>query len=136
MSETSQSGPPVAAQMAAQMASPDPGEGLRAVAALRRLSERLERLQVQRARAAGWSWQEIAAALGVSKQAAHRKHSGPIAGGSTVAGHPSPGPARAGVGGIAGAGDIGGAGDDTGSAPLDPTVLGPAPISSNASGRS
>ncbi|WP_432492245.1 helix-turn-helix domain-containing protein [Kineococcus auxinigenes] len=54
---------------------PDPAVGLRAVAALRRLVEQLEHLQVQRARDLGWSWADIAGALGVSKQAAHRKHS-------------------------------------------------------------
>ncbi|WP_432522961.1 helix-turn-helix domain-containing protein [Kineococcus sp. SYSU DK006] len=53
---------------------PDPAVGLRAVAALRRLLERLEDLQVRRARELGWSWAEIADALGVSKQAVHKKH--------------------------------------------------------------
>lgn len=52
----------------------DPATGLAAVAALRRLVERLETLQVDHARSLGWSWQQIAAALGVSKQAVHRKH--------------------------------------------------------------
>jgi len=55
---------------------PDPSVGLRAVAALRRLVEQLEDLQVERARSLGWSWAEIAEALGVSKQAVHKKHSG------------------------------------------------------------
>ncbi|NAZ81870.1 hypothetical protein GTR02_08565 [Kineococcus sp. R8] len=54
---------------------PDPAVGLRAVAALRQLLERLEDLQVDRARALGWSWAAIAGALGVSKQTVHRKHS-------------------------------------------------------------
>ena len=54
--------------------SPDPAVGLRAVAALRRLVEQLEDLQVASARAHGWSWAEIATALGVSKQAVHKKH--------------------------------------------------------------
>nr|WP_179756632.1 helix-turn-helix domain-containing protein [Kineococcus aurantiacus] len=54
---------------------PDPAVGLRAVAALRRLADRLEDLQVARARRLGWSWAEIAEALGVSKQAVHKKHS-------------------------------------------------------------
>ena len=54
--------------------SPDPAVGLRAVAALRRLVEQLEDLQVANARSAGWSWAEIAVALGVSKQAVHKKH--------------------------------------------------------------
>ncbi len=56
----------------------DPGAGLRAVAALRRLTEQLEDLQVQSARDRGWSWAAIAAALGVSKQAVHKKHSGRV----------------------------------------------------------
>jgi DNA-directed RNA polymerase specialized sigma24 family protein len=55
--------------------SADPATGLRAVAALRRLVERLEALQVDNARSRGWSWQDIADALGVSKQTVHRKHS-------------------------------------------------------------
>lgn len=54
----------------------DPRTGLRAVAALRRLLEQLERVQVRNARAGGWSWQEIAAELGVTRQAVHKKHSG------------------------------------------------------------
>lgn len=54
--------------------SKDPAVGLRAVAALRRLVERLEDLQVQNARTQGWSWADIAGAVGVSKQAMHKKH--------------------------------------------------------------
>jgi hypothetical protein len=54
----------------------DPAEGLRAARALRELAERLEVLQVDNARAHGWSWQEIAFFLGVSKQAVHKKHAG------------------------------------------------------------
>jgi hypothetical protein len=54
----------------------DPAEGLRAARALRELAERLEALQVDNARAHGWTWQEIAFFLGVSKQAVHKKHSG------------------------------------------------------------
>jgi DNA-directed RNA polymerase specialized sigma24 family protein len=52
----------------------DPRAGLRAVRALGRLLEHLERTQVDRARAAGWSWQEIGDVLGVSRQAVHKKH--------------------------------------------------------------
>ena len=52
----------------------DPRVGLKAVAALRRLAEHLEALQVDSARAQGWSWDEIGAALGVSRQAVHKKH--------------------------------------------------------------
>ena len=35
-------------------------------------------LQVDNARRQGWSWQEIADALGVSKQAVHKKHAGRV----------------------------------------------------------
>jgi DNA-directed RNA polymerase specialized sigma24 family protein len=51
-----------------------PDVGLRAVAALRALAERLELLQVQQARELGWSWQDIASRLGVTKQTVHRKY--------------------------------------------------------------
>ena len=54
--------------------SEDPAVGLRAVRSLRTLAERLEALQVGRARSLGWSWQEIADALGVSRQAVHKKY--------------------------------------------------------------
>ena len=47
-------------QIAEGAASNDPDVGLRAVAALRALAERLELLQVQQARELGWSWQDIA----------------------------------------------------------------------------
>ena len=40
----------------------------------RQLTERLEILQVDNARALGWSWQQIAERLGVTKQTVHRKH--------------------------------------------------------------
>jgi len=52
----------------------DPAEGLAAVVALRRLADRLEAAQVERAVREGWSWADIAAALGVSRQAVHKKH--------------------------------------------------------------
>ncbi len=54
----------------------DPAVGLRAVAALRRLADQLEALQVRNARDRGWSWDAIGALLGVSKQAVHKKHAG------------------------------------------------------------
>jgi DNA-directed RNA polymerase specialized sigma24 family protein len=63
-----------APQLAAAADSSDPRTGLRAVAALGRLLEQLEALQVDNARGQGWSWQEIAEVLGVSRQAAHKKH--------------------------------------------------------------
>ncbi|WP_329174452.1 MULTISPECIES: helix-turn-helix domain-containing protein [unclassified Streptomyces] len=55
-------------------ASNDPDVGLRAVAALRELTERLEIIQVENARGLGWSWQDIAERLGVTKQTVHRKY--------------------------------------------------------------
>jgi hypothetical protein len=61
-------------QIAEGAASNDPDIGLRAVANLRALAERLELLQVQRARQLGWSWQDIAGRLGVTKQTVHRKY--------------------------------------------------------------
>lgn len=63
-----------ATELAKRAGSTDPAMGLRAVAALRRLLDKLEQMQVRNARTAGWSWQEIASAMGVSKQAVHRKH--------------------------------------------------------------
>ena len=60
--------------LAAAADSPDPRTGLRAVAALRKLLEQLEALQVDNAREHGWSWQEIAEILGVSRQAVHKKY--------------------------------------------------------------
>ena len=56
-------------------ASVDPAVGLRAVRALQRLQERLEAIHVANAREQGWSWQAIAEALGVSRQAVHQKYS-------------------------------------------------------------
>ena len=67
---------PEATKLASEASSRDPRVGLRSVAALRRLLERLEAIQVRNARVQGWSWQEIAEQLGVSKQAVHRKHAG------------------------------------------------------------
>jgi DNA-directed RNA polymerase specialized sigma24 family protein len=61
-------------ELAEGASSSDPEVGLRAVAALRVLMERLELLQVEKARALGWSWQEIASRLGVTKQTVHRKY--------------------------------------------------------------
>lgn len=56
------------------MSAVDPAEGLRAVRALQRLQERLEAVHVLNAREQGWSWQAIAEALGVSRQAVHQKY--------------------------------------------------------------
>lgn len=63
-----------AVDIAQSAASTDPDVGLRAVASLRVLTERLEIVQVDNARKLGWSWQDIAGRLGVTKQTVHRKH--------------------------------------------------------------
>ncbi len=65
-----------ATRLADATTSKDPAVGLAAVAALRELLESLEALQVDHARTEGWSWRQIAGALGVSKQAVHKKHGG------------------------------------------------------------
>ncbi|MBV9382983.1 MAG: helix-turn-helix domain-containing protein [Streptosporangiaceae bacterium] len=67
-------------EIAEGAASSDPDIGLRAVAALRALTERLEILQVENARKLGWSWQDIAERLGVTKQTVHRKYGRRIGG--------------------------------------------------------
>ena len=54
--------------------SQDPAVGLRAVVALRRLTDRLEVIQVTAARRAGWTWQQIGDALGITRQAVHKKY--------------------------------------------------------------
>jgi hypothetical protein len=69
-----------ATELAKGVDSKDPAVGLRAVAALRQLLERLEALQVENARASNWSWQDIAAVLGVSRQAVHKKYAGRMRG--------------------------------------------------------
>ncbi|MFB7675871.1 RNA polymerase subunit sigma-70 [Kitasatospora purpeofusca] len=61
-------------ELAAAAASRDPAVGLRAVRALRDLADRLEGLQVGSARDQGWSWQDIAVCLGVTRQAVHKKY--------------------------------------------------------------
>jgi hypothetical protein len=52
----------------------DPSVGLRAVRALRRLAERVEAEQVAKAREQGWTWQQIADALGMTRQSVHAKY--------------------------------------------------------------
>ena len=65
-----------ATELAGATTSRDPAVGLAAVASLQALLESLEALQVGNARDQGWSWQQIADELGVSKQAVHKKHGG------------------------------------------------------------
>ncbi len=58
-----------------------PAEALAAVVALRVMADRLEVRAVQAALKQGWTWSDVADALGVSKQAAHRRLS-PVVSGS------------------------------------------------------
>ena len=52
----------------------DPADALAAVGALRRLADRVEDAAVERAVADGWSLAQVAEALGVTRQAVHKKH--------------------------------------------------------------
>ncbi|MGB9359597.1 MAG: helix-turn-helix domain-containing protein [Acidimicrobiia bacterium] len=52
----------------------EPAEALAAVVSLRRLADRLELASVQCAIDQGWSWTQVAQALGVTRQAAHKRH--------------------------------------------------------------
>ena len=57
----------------------DPAVRLAAVVALRRTAERLERDAIDEALARGWTWSRIAEALGVTRQAAHKRHAKRVA---------------------------------------------------------
>lgn len=52
----------------------DPRAGLRAVTSLRALADTLELRQVEAALRSGMGWQAIADALGVTRQAVHKKY--------------------------------------------------------------
>ena len=65
-----------ASRVASAASNRDPAVGLRAVRALRGLVERLEALQVENAREQGWTWEQIASLLGVTRQAVHKKYAG------------------------------------------------------------
>ena len=57
----------------------DPEQALAAVVALRVMADQLELSAVTAALEQGWSWSQIAEALGVSKQAAHKRLAGLMA---------------------------------------------------------
>jgi len=63
-----------AIELAAAAGNRDPEVGLAAVVALRELLAQLEALQVLAARNDGWTWERVAAALGVTRQSVHRKY--------------------------------------------------------------
>ncbi len=60
--------------VAEKLTSSDPADALAAVEALRRLADRIEDAAVEQAMRAGWSWPQVAEALGVTRQAVHKKH--------------------------------------------------------------
>lgn len=64
------------ATLARTTASADPLVGLDATVQVRKEMERVEAVLVRRARNQGRTWAEIAAVLGVSKQAIHKKYGG------------------------------------------------------------
>ena len=51
----------------------EPADALAAVVSLRRIADNLELRAVANALRDGWTWARIAEALGVSKQAAHKR---------------------------------------------------------------
>lgn len=57
----------------------DPEAALAAVVALRHAADKLEQRAVKAALEQGWSWSQIAEALGISKQAAHKRLAGLVA---------------------------------------------------------
>lgn len=60
--------------LAGEAGADDPIQALTAIRKLRRELDRLEAIAVRRARNANASWQHIAIALDVSKQAVHKKY--------------------------------------------------------------
>jgi hypothetical protein len=72
-------------------AAQEPLEGLRAIVELRRELEGLEATHVAAAVAEGRSWSQIAKALGISKQAAHKRHASNV---RTAAPRPAATPQR------------------------------------------
>lgn len=64
------------ASLARTTSGADPLLGLEATLQMRKELERVEAVLVRRARNSGSTWAEIAASLGVSKQAIHKKYGG------------------------------------------------------------
>ncbi len=62
------------AELGVRLARADAATGLRAAGALHRLAERVEAMHVDAARRAGWSWEQIGDALGVTRQSVHAKY--------------------------------------------------------------
>ena len=58
----------------------DPRDGLRALVALRRQLDVLEELHVENAVRAGCSWGDVGAALGTTRQGAHKRHAARLKG--------------------------------------------------------
>ncbi len=58
----------------AELEDEDPSKGLAGVVGMYAVVGRAEVVHVRRALAAGWSWRQIGAALGISRQAAHKRH--------------------------------------------------------------
>lgn len=57
----------------------EPGDAMAAALALRELADQVERNAVRKALDEGWTWAQIAEALGVTRQAAHKKHAASMA---------------------------------------------------------
>lgn len=52
----------------------EPEKALSAVVSLRLMADKLEKKAVMEAIKQGWTWAQVAEALGVSRQAAHKKY--------------------------------------------------------------
>jgi hypothetical protein len=68
-----------AVRLAGLTADEDPELGLLGVVGLRQVAQVCEEHQVRQARAAGWTWAQIATALEVSPQAAHQRLAAKVA---------------------------------------------------------
>ena len=71
-------------------ADEDPELGFLGVLSFRDVAQVCEEHQVRQARAAGWTWAQIAAALGVSPQAVHQRHRSRLSSGRSSQGGRDP----------------------------------------------